>query len=130
MDIPPEHLRPTDPLARYLLQKSHFSATKSLVKPSAIMPNRDGETSVFQIQGLSEEESWQIGEKYVSGPLGKTLRARADIIVLIVEERGLHVDFDNTPPRHANIVGWPEEKSAQKLIALELSSRATLKINL
>ena len=130
MDIPPEHLRPTDPLARYLLQRTHFSPAVSRVKPGAFMPNRDGETSVFQIQGLSEEEIWQIGEKYVSSPLGKTLRARADVIVLIVEERGLRVDFDNTPPRHANIVGWPEEKSAQKLIALELSSRAALKINL
>ena len=128
MDVS-EHLRPTDPLARYLLQRSHFSPTKSLVKPSAFLPNRHGETSVFQIQGLSEEEIWQIGEEYVSGPLEKMLRARADIVVSVVEKQGLDVNSDNIPPRHANIIGWPEEKSAQKLLALELASRAALKLN-
>ena len=124
-----ENLRPTDPLARYLLQKSHFSAANSRVKPSAFLPNRKGETSVFQTRGLSEEKIWQIGTKYISAPLEKTLRARADVIVSVVEKQGLNVDVDNTPPRHANIIGWPEEKSAQKLLALELASRASLKLN-
>jgi hypothetical protein len=28
------------------------------------------------------------------------------------------------PPRHANIIGWPEEKSEQKQIAMELAAEA------
>jgi hypothetical protein len=32
------------------------------------------------------------------------------------------------PARHANIVGWPADKSAQKLCAQELAARATLKL--
>ena len=128
MDVP-EHLMPTDPLARYLLQKTHYSALNSRVKPGAFLPNRERQTSVFLIRGLSEQEIWQIGEEHVSGPLDKRLRARADVIVSTVEEQGLRVDLDNIPPRHANIIGWPEEKSAQKLIALELASRASLVLN-
>ena len=45
-----------------------------------------------------------------------------------VRETGLTIDPDNDPPRHANILGWPEEKSEQKLIALELSESAKLKL--
>jgi hypothetical protein len=40
----------------------------------------------------------------------------------------LLVDLDNAPPRHANIVGWPREKSAQELIAHVLAARAVLKL--
>ncbi|HNW08195.1 MAG TPA: hypothetical protein PKZ55_03275 [Verrucomicrobiota bacterium] len=30
------------------------------------------------------------------------------------------------PPRHANIEGWPDEKSARKLIAIDLANAAQL----
>ena len=50
------------------------------------------------------------------------------MIAVTVQEVGLKIDADNDPPRHANIVGWPKEKSARKLMALESSERATLKL--
>jgi len=33
---------------------------------------------------------------------------------------------DNNPPRHANIINWPAEKSEQKLIAIELAENSQL----
>ncbi|QXD13984.1 hypothetical protein GQ464_010990 [Rhodocaloribacter litoris] len=116
------------PLARFLLQRSHFAPANHRVKYSAFMPNRDGETSVFDIHELTETEIWEMGRRYVAAPQGRSLCGRADTFVSIVENLGLMVDFDDHPPRHANITGWPHEKSAQKLKALELASNATLRI--
>ncbi len=33
---------------------------------------------------------------------------------------------NESPPRHADILGWPKEKDAQKLIAQELAAESTL----
>jgi hypothetical protein len=56
------------------------------------------------------------------------VRARADIVVRDVEAASLRVVLDDMPPRHANVIGWPEEKSARKVRAAELAARASLKL--
>lgn len=77
---------------------------------------------MFRILGLRENEVWALGEKLrPEPPLG-----RADINVAAVRETGLTVDADDIPPRHANIVGWPDEASAIKLKAMELAEQAIL----
>ena len=38
------------------------------------------------------------------------------------------VSLIDIPPRHADLIGWPEEKSARKLIALELAEQAELEL--
>jgi len=52
----------------------------------------------------------------------------ANIIASAVCEMDLDVDPDNNPPRHADIVGWPQEKSERMLIAQELAAKATLRL--
>lgn len=86
------------------------------------------QTSVFHINGLDEASIWVIGETHVAGPLGKTLYGRGDILAAVVEEKKLGIDYDNTPPRHANIIGWPTEKHEQKSLAQELAAEAKLKL--
>ena len=93
------------------------------------MPNRDRELSVFRVQGISEEQIWTIGQNYVSEPQGRTLYGRGDVSASVVVESKLTIIPDDNPPRHANIVGWPEDKSAQKLIALELAGKSTLRVH-
>ena len=53
------------------------------------------------------------------------LRLEKLVEVTIVVNCGLAVDPDGVPhPGHANIVGWPELRSAQKLVAINASGRA------
>lgn len=95
------------------------------MKHSAFMPRGDGKTSVFRILGLSEEDIWKLGRDFVEHP-GRSIHARADVTVEVVTSCGLIVDPDNDPPRHANIVGWSDEKSKNQLMAMKLASRASL----
>lgn len=112
-------------LARYIFESNKYSTEKNVVKPGAFLPNRNGQTSVFSIQGLEEQEVWEIGES-VATNRQKTLKARADIDLIKVTNNNLSVVDDEPPPRHANIVGWRDDKPEQQLIALELVEDAQL----
>jgi hypothetical protein len=86
------------------------------------MPPPDKCLSVFRTSDLSETQVWKIGESIRPIPPA----ARADIRVCNVYDTGLTIDADDNPPRHANIVGWPEQDSAVKLKAIELAEKAQL----
>jgi hypothetical protein len=89
------------------------------------MPNpKNGETSVFRISGISERDIWKIGDREVGVLRNKPVLGRADIGASFVFMKGLKVVPSEPPVRHANIVGWPEEKSEQTLIALQLAAEA------
>ncbi len=93
------------------------------------MPPENLRLSVFQIKGLNENDIWKMGEAYIAKPSKKTLYGRGDITVSAVHRIELDLISDNEPPRHADIVGWPEEKSEQKLLAEELAADASLGLN-
>jgi hypothetical protein len=89
------------------------------------MPSR-GEVSVFRVDGLSEAAIWGIGND-VAKKRERTLYARSDTRALDVTKLGVKVVPSEPPPRHANLVGWPEnDKPRQKLIALQIAAVATL----
>jgi len=112
----------TEDLARYIYFKKHYRSSDHTVKYSAFLPPRDRRLSVFRISGRSETEIWSIGKNLRAQlPLG-----RADIRAASVYNAGLVIDADDDPPRHANIVGWPEDDSAIKLKAMELAEVAQL----
>jgi len=117
-----------DALARFIFSEQHFAATTGRVKHQAFLPPSDGATSVFAIRSLPESHIWELGRVFVASPARRTLRARADLTVRDVLAASLKVVLNSTPARHANLVGWPTEKSAQKLRAEELAARATLKL--
>lgn len=120
-------LDPTDPLSRFLKSKRQYSKEKNRVKEGAFLPPQDRKLSVFQTKEMSEAAIWELGEEAFSASKKPvTLRGRADLSVSAVLKTNLKVEPDNDPPRHANIIGWPEEKSDQKSIAQELASEATL----
>ena len=113
-------------LSRFI-NKRHYARTLRKVKSGAFMPVEDCKTSVFQrsvfqTSGLSDNEIWKIGDKYVTN----SFTGRADVSVADVESVNLTIVRDNCPPRHANIVGWPKEQEDQLEIARILAERASL----
>ncbi len=73
----------------------------------------------------------KIGFKKVIGKMNppRNLHGRADIQALNILVNNLQIDPDNTPPRHANIIGWPELKEERKSIAQELAAKASLRLH-
>ena len=124
---PAEPLAPEEPLSRFLLSDRDIS--HGGVKPAAFLPAPDGTTSVFRIQELSEPEVWRLGDQYVARPRGRRLHGRGDLKHTNVTATGLRVEPDNSPPRHAAIVGWPDEKDAQMSVAQQLASTAVLRLH-
>jgi hypothetical protein len=113
----------TEPLGRFLTSSSQFAKTKKRVKPAGMMPGNDGKTSVFRIGGLTDSAVLRIGRQRVEGT--RTLHGWGVFEASAVLDVGLRLDPDDVPPRHANIVGWPDEKDANWAIAQELSALAS-----
>lgn len=111
-------------LARFVLF-SNWLRSDATVRPQAFMPHPHVDLSVTRHQLLSEYEIWAIGQG-IANARGKTLYGRADIRASDVLRQSL--DVKSAPvqnnPSHANIVGWPEQKPAQKIIALQLAAAA------
>ena len=89
------------------------------------MPDKKNrETSVFRISGVSEEQIWHIASE-VATIRNKQLFGRADILASKVFSKELQVVPKEPPPKHANIVGWPDDPSLTLSIAQELADEAT-----
>ena len=128
-------LSKTDILGRFLTSSSHFSKGTNRVKHNALMPyankkSNQLETSIFNIEGLSEKEIKDIASKSVLINLkkGRSVYGTGNIKTKDVNTAGLKAEISEPPIRHLNIIGWPEEKSKQKQIAMELSSKAVLSL--
>ena len=124
----PAEVSPSESLARYLTHGNRYSPVKNSVKPIAFLPPPNLRLSVFRVDGLTLEEAWETGQANVMPSPGQYLHGFADIKASAVYQTNLDVEPDNHPPRHADIVGWPQEKSERKLIAQELAARATLRL--
>jgi len=121
---------PDEIITRFILSTSHFSRLNSRVKHRAFEPSaQDNSTSVFRISALTDKGVWSLGQQYVAYPSRRTLYARADLAAHTVLAVGLHVQPDEPPPRHANIIGWPPEKHARMSIAQQLAAEASLVLN-
>ena len=124
----PSIVNPTESLARFINdKKGYFSIEKNSVLPRTFMPPPDLRLSVFRIDGLKLEEVWTIGQREVIDvlPEPKTLYSMADIKASKVREFDLGIEPTNTPPRHADICGWPE-KAKHKSVAQQLAAESKL----
>jgi len=120
---------PSEVTSRYLLQSGHYTASTGRVKPRAFHPAaRDHKTSVFRVRELTDRQIWSLGDRYVASPLGKELRARAELSVAQITEVGLQVEPAEPPTRHANIAAWPIEKDEWMSRAQELAAVAILRL--
>jgi hypothetical protein len=92
------------------------------LKWQAFLPSPDGATSMFGIDGLSQEDVWQLADENLETKV--PVQFRGDIATEEIEGVGLAVNFDDTPPRHASIVDWPEgdeSKEQQMELAIRLA---------
>jgi hypothetical protein len=120
---------PSEVTSRYLLQSRHCTASTGRVSPRAFHPAaRDHKTSVLRVQELTERQIWSLGDQYVAVPLGKELRARAELSVAQTIEVRLQVEPAEPPPRHANIVDWPIEKHEWMSCTQELAALTILRL--
>lgn len=116
----------TEILARYIMHSSHVRADQT-VKPDAFMPYSLVQMSVTRHLRATENEIWTIGHE-VAALRQRSLHGRADIATSDCLRQRLAVTAAPIEgnPNHANVGDWPVDKPAQKIIALELASKATL----
>jgi hypothetical protein len=113
-------------LARFVLFSRHFRSSDRTVKPDAFMPHPLIELSLTRHRDITDVELWREGERVTSLRKEATLYGRADVSVSAFTNQGLRVEAKPIPenPNHADAVNWPTDKSAQKLIALEIAGKA------
>ena len=115
-------------LARFILFKRYIRDNGRRVAPEAFVPHPTRELSVKRHLGLTEAELWGCGQE-IADRRPATLYGRADVQVVAVTRQSLRCVATRTPRNHVNIVGWPAEKPAQKVIAMALAGAAAYTAN-
>ena len=91
------------------------------------MPNQNGEVSVYRTNDLTCSQINEIGRLHVAEIINKKLLGRAEIVTSSILKQNLKIEADTEPHlRHANIIGWPTDKSKHKMNAIELAAKAQL----
>ena len=114
-------------LARFVMF-SRWIKSDGTPKPDAFLPPRDLNLSVTRHSGLSREQLWDRGRTVAAGR-EKPLLGRADLSAASARDSGApHLDVVAAPlpenAQHAHIIGWPHDKSRQKMLALKLAEVA------
>lgn len=119
-------------VARFIVHSSELRADGT-VRPELFIPYKHVELSVQRLREATEAETWAVGRQIAidrtNDPLG--LLGRVDLRVAVCRIGPLDVvaspiiataeKFAN--PNHADIRGYPPEKSQQKQLALELAAQ-------
>ena len=126
--IDPSHVPPVaddELLARYVVQSKHYRVSSGTVKQDLFVPHPHQDLSVTRHLQATEAEIWSVG-KLVADAQQRTLYGRADVRTSFCLAEQLVVDKAPIPgnPNHANVKGWPTEKSDQKVIAMKLAAAA------
>lgn len=131
-DVPVED---DERLARMILTEKHVRKESMTLKPAAFLPFSRVELSVIRHRDITEAELWKIGlsvsaEREASDVSGRKfpLLGRGDFLARDVRELRLDVkpaEGSGLPRNHADVIGWPPEKPAQMMRAIEIAARAT-----
>lgn len=116
-----------EPISRFLTSRNHYNTTA--VKPPAFIPNpKDGCLSVARHNAEPIMESERMAKEDFNLP---TAVGVAQLSARAFRKEGLDFQADDTPPRHADAMGWPWRKddpeygkSERKLIAAALAQQA------
>ena len=122
-------------LTCFIFSDKHFARTSGTVKFRVFMPplvSKDPpvyspDVSVCRISAISDskvlpdDKVWEIGLKHVQKP-GRSIKARADLLVSDVYENNLKVIPDPEPYKeHANITPFPPDRLGSQMLATELA---------
>lgn len=112
-------------VSRYIVHDRHFSIKNKQVKAAAFEADSRGEKSVFRVNDLDEAARWGLGVEQVEQGTECRIQARGDIRASEVHAEALTFSLDPADHfRHANIVGWPVEKSLMKVKAAQLALKS------
>ena len=110
-------------LARFVLTNRHLRKAEGITtaRAEAFLPYKHVELSVTRHRDLNEKQIWGAG-RCVAIRRALKLLGRAEITAANVRQQKLDVRPNEPPRNHADIVGWPSEKPAQMLYAIELAA--------
>ncbi len=116
-------------LARFVLDKRWVPKGDEGVKAQALLAHKYIELSVSRHRELTEDQLWELGNEVArkrSEHEGRNipLRGRADFLARTARAQKLDVKPDEPPRNHANVIGWPAEKSAQMSLAQEIAAQS------
>lgn len=130
LDRYPRRIHREEETTRFLFSKDSFSTKAGKVKPEAFFPPKSPRSiSIYRIRGLYEKQIWRIGRLFVEGLRRdrRSIKARADLPAHCYLEQKLTIRPLRLPhPRHAEVVDWPEGKSAQWMFATALANESRL----
>lgn len=112
-------------ISRFIFQKTHFAATKGVVKYGAFMPEPNNvEVSVYRTTGVSRRKKWALCFLFVEPFTKRRAKACADVKAKVVLQNTLSFNADGKPQRrHANIVGWSHENSHRMSCAKAIAEK-------
>ena len=96
------------------------------MKAAAFLPDEKLATSVFRTTALEEASIWPLANDTLANREGAQLHGRGDIFSRQVRVTALEIRAQEPPPRHADLIGWSNEKDGQKSLAQQLSAVAKL----
>jgi hypothetical protein len=116
-------------LSRYIFFGSHLKLKQGFVSPEVFTPPNNRTLSIYRTDNCSEQNIWELADIYVTPhrPDHRVSKGRADMKAEVAFEQQLQViPYPKPHPRHANIVGWPDEPGGalELLKARELANRA------
>ena len=130
MNLVYQAIKEEELLARFIVYRRWIRSDNS-IRSEAFIPPASLELSVTRHLGLSQTVLWKIGNS-VTSRRNLKLHGRADVHASVAIKLSLAVvsapESDN--PNHANITGWPKEKSEQKSLAQLIAAKAPFIPNL
>lgn len=70
---------------------------------------------------MANSEIWRFGGRWIESVREKNLEGRTDFVAMKLAPRGLVAQAVVPPPRHADVVGWPNDKEDRRTRAKELA---------
>ena len=106
-----------DELTRYIRPKQKRYITEDgKVRTAAFSTGSDGKISVFVTSNMLLNDIWAHGDEHFP----QEIIGRAYLDAQVVFDEGLSIDFNDIPPKHADILGFPDNQE------LNLSKRQAL----
>jgi hypothetical protein len=125
--IDPDKVSASEPITRFINEKSKFKSKTMEVRHNAFVPPKNFQLSAYRTDGLDEAEIWNIAAEYVAPGVGKPIIARADLLASEIRDKGLEITPTKEPhPRHCNVINWPKDDWIAVAIALAAVSRLVL----
>ncbi len=126
LKTPKDHCSRNEYLTRFIFSRGHFRTSDNRVKHQAFEPNKNLETSVFRIDSLDDFSIWQLYTDHVQRNNPRTLYGRADVKADTIYNVNLDIQPNEPPPRHADIVNWPDSKDARMSLAQQIAADSVL----